>query len=116
MIRRPPRSTLFPYTTLFRSQKAVHVGRRGNGAAHGHQRQRQEIQQQLKPVGGLQVQGDLVGGVHGASFLQVSTQPAPPTTSSTQASGARSTAMAMNEASARAALHQRPSGRSEEHT
>src|SRR5687768_17914151 len=23
MIRRPPRSTLFPYTTLFRSQKAV---------------------------------------------------------------------------------------------
>src|SRR3989441_11823902 len=27
MIRRPPRSTLFPYTTLFRSQ--VHVGRAG---------------------------------------------------------------------------------------
>src|SRR2546426_2546210 len=24
MIRRPPRSTLFPYTTLFRSQAAVH--------------------------------------------------------------------------------------------
>src|SRR2546427_3675866 len=24
MIRRPPRSTLFPYTTLFRSQQAVH--------------------------------------------------------------------------------------------
>src|SRR5947207_5381975 len=24
MIRRPPRSTLFPYTTLFRSQGAVH--------------------------------------------------------------------------------------------
>src|SRR3712207_8684123 len=23
MIRRPPRSTLFPYTTLFRSQKAI---------------------------------------------------------------------------------------------
>src|SRR2546430_11879962 len=36
MIRRPPRSTLFPYTTLFRScQRAVHaelplpIGRRG---------------------------------------------------------------------------------------
>src|SRR2546430_7665763 len=28
MIRRPPRSTLFPYTTLFRSEKAA-------GAAHG---------------------------------------------------------------------------------
>src|SRR5256885_12728350 len=25
MIRRPPRSTLFPYTTLFRSRCAVHV-------------------------------------------------------------------------------------------
>src|SRR5688572_31010309 len=27
MIRRPPRSTLFPYTTLFRSPKADHFGR-----------------------------------------------------------------------------------------
>src|SRR2546430_12899299 len=26
MIRRPPRSTLFPYTTLFRSLLAVHAG------------------------------------------------------------------------------------------
>src|SRR2546422_10934958 len=26
MIRRPPRSTLFPYTTLFRSHHLVHVG------------------------------------------------------------------------------------------
>src|SRR5256885_13217575 len=26
MIRRPPRSTLFPYTTLFRSVKKVHRG------------------------------------------------------------------------------------------
>src|SRR2546422_7090537 len=25
MIRRPPRSTLFPYTTLFRSRDAVHM-------------------------------------------------------------------------------------------
>src|SRR5258708_17245668 len=25
MIRRPPRSTLFPYTTLFRSSKTLHV-------------------------------------------------------------------------------------------
>src|SRR2546428_7409268 len=25
MIRRPPRSTLFPYTTLFRSQRGQHV-------------------------------------------------------------------------------------------
>src|SRR5256885_12630994 len=26
MIRRPPRSTLFPYTTLFRSAVAIHLG------------------------------------------------------------------------------------------
>src|SRR6185312_16502769 len=35
MIRRPPRSTLFPYTTLFRSQVAVHAAHRcraGEGA------------------------------------------------------------------------------------
>src|SRR5437667_6351353 len=28
MLRRPPRSTLFPYTTLFRSHRARHCGRR----------------------------------------------------------------------------------------
>src|SRR3982751_7014555 len=28
MIRRPPRSTLFPYTTLFRSHHAAHAGRK----------------------------------------------------------------------------------------
>src|SRR3712207_7412628 len=28
MIRRPPRSTLFPYTTLFRSEDVVGLGRR----------------------------------------------------------------------------------------
>src|SRR3712207_7875497 len=30
MIRRPPRSTLFPYTTLFRSVQRRHVPRRGD--------------------------------------------------------------------------------------
>src|SRR6266498_6119844 len=29
MIRRPPRSTLFPYTTLFRSLRALHAQRHG---------------------------------------------------------------------------------------
>src|SRR5574344_2868216 len=33
MIRRPPRSTLFPYTTLFRSRRCGHL------AAHRDQRQ-----------------------------------------------------------------------------
>src|SRR2546422_7932902 len=31
MIRRPPRSTLFPYTTLFRSQATLHHRRRPGG-------------------------------------------------------------------------------------
>src|SRR3989442_9987411 len=29
MIRRPPRSTLFPYTTLFRSHRGVRLGTQG---------------------------------------------------------------------------------------
>src|SRR3712207_7159993 len=31
MIRRPPRSTLFPYTTLFRSGGNVYAAKRGRG-------------------------------------------------------------------------------------
>src|SRR3712207_7572344 len=42
MIRRPPRSTLFPYTTLFRSGRRVHAVRplpgRGQGAALSRRR------------------------------------------------------------------------------
>src|SRR2546422_11608467 len=34
MIRRPPRSTLFPYTTLFRSRPRAGVERRGLEPAH----------------------------------------------------------------------------------
>src|SRR3989475_7655635 len=29
MIRRPPRSTLFPYTTLFRSRRFIHIAEHG---------------------------------------------------------------------------------------
>src|SRR5215510_3818634 len=39
MIRRPPRSTLFPYTTLFRSPVWLHVG--VIGAANAAQRMKQ---------------------------------------------------------------------------
>src|SRR5574337_1484503 len=37
MIRRPPRSTLFPYTTLFRSERRVprHVDVVAHATAHG---------------------------------------------------------------------------------
>src|SRR3712207_7857227 len=40
MIRRPPRSTLFPYTTLFRSRDAAHEGPPDgpqSPAAHHHE-------------------------------------------------------------------------------
>src|SRR3712207_7370961 len=35
MIRRPPRSTLFPYTTLFRSGAAWHTGKHGRNRRFG---------------------------------------------------------------------------------
>src|SRR5438132_10167273 len=40
MIRRPPRSTLFPYTTLFRSVQQVHGQRIGQ---HRHELDRWEV-------------------------------------------------------------------------
>src|SRR5258708_11116711 len=39
MIRRPPRSTLFPYTTLFRSRKANEIG----GAPAARHRDRRPV-------------------------------------------------------------------------
>src|SRR5437762_8984403 len=36
MIRRPPRSTLFPYTTLFRSYNARSLSKYGQPVAAGH--------------------------------------------------------------------------------
>src|SRR5207249_9740435 len=38
MIRRPPRSTLFPYTTLFRSKLLMLIGSIGTYSSHGHRR------------------------------------------------------------------------------
>src|SRR2546422_6175557 len=53
MIRRPPRSTLFPYTTLFRSRRPaaiVEARRDGNGAARGAE----ELDPRRHPVRFLQ--------------------------------------------------------------
>src|SRR3712207_8125034 len=36
MIRRPPRSTLFPYTTLFRSRRALPAHARRSSPSHHH--------------------------------------------------------------------------------
>src|SRR5256885_6355440 len=40
MIRRPPRSTLFPYTTLFRSVAGAQQNQRGHGEACGRPHRR----------------------------------------------------------------------------
>src|SRR5260370_23634681 len=52
MIRRPPRSTLFPYTTLFRSKIAEDsktvIGRNPNDAFLGHHRDRKEHTSELQ--------------------------------------------------------------------
>src|SRR3712207_7373208 len=63
MIRRPPRSTLFPYTTLFRSQQRVTSSHQRQDAARAHGagleavlradgRQRGERREQLERRGG----------------------------------------------------------------
>src|SRR3712207_8597733 len=61
MIRRPPRSTLFPYTTLFRSQVELERGRRPRrdgedkprGRADGEQHERGPRLRAPKGRGGL---------------------------------------------------------------
>src|SRR3712207_7157801 len=58
MIRRPPRSTLFPYTTLFRSGRglAVHrdAARLAQGGAEGRGAQGGEVlAAEQRPAGGL---------------------------------------------------------------
>src|SRR2546429_4742648 len=49
MIRRPPRSTLFPYTTLFRSQRSDEpAAREGCNGRHGCQSREAAATQQLQ--------------------------------------------------------------------
>src|SRR3712207_7041442 len=45
MIRRPPRSTLFPYTTLFRSMDPAFAERNVNEGFSGGEKKRHEILQ-----------------------------------------------------------------------
>src|SRR5687768_17737033 len=69
-MRRPPRSTLFPYTTLFRSlgQQRVAEGRGPAGSAHqqpaGHEAIDGGAQ---RGVGGEAVAGQHGGGARGAA-------------------------------------------------
>src|SRR3712207_9269701 len=59
MIRRPPRSTLFPYTTLFRSERGAHLG---NTLAHDRHlfvyRRRKRQHDRVEPA--LERRGELV--------------------------------------------------------
>src|SRR3989454_8013381 len=51
MIRRPPRSTLFPYTTLFRSRLLRRIPRGGRGRHSQPARPRQPVPERRLPSG-----------------------------------------------------------------
>src|SRR3989440_7709269 len=55
MIRRPPRSTLFPYTTLFRSER---VGGKGQEERRGEQSARANRARPEEERGGCQLRSD----------------------------------------------------------
>src|SRR2546430_5426616 len=57
MIRRPPRSTLFPYTTLFRSRVLVQIGDDGASGRHGLDREQPRSEEHTSE---LQSQSNLV--------------------------------------------------------
>src|SRR2546426_8720832 len=60
MIRRPPRSTLFPYTTLFRSDEIDAVGRsRGHGLGGGNDEREQTLNALLVEMDGFNVKREL---------------------------------------------------------
>src|SRR5207249_10567860 len=53
MIRRPPASTLFPYTTLFRSQEEQGRPREGNSIFWGSNREGSKLRPSSRRYGGL---------------------------------------------------------------
>src|SRR3712207_7611734 len=64
MIRRPPRSTLFPYTTLFRSMLARSSSRGSNPADVGPHLER------TRPRGAVLARGEVVRSEEHTSELQ----------------------------------------------
>src|SRR3712207_9449748 len=70
MIRRPPRSTLFPYTTLFRSPRLARDRRRLLGGDDGCRRPARAARRSRKPPRRDDVQAALVlHGRHGLAAL-----------------------------------------------
>src|SRR2546429_6233406 len=66
MIRRPPRSTLFPYTTLFRSriegngpQQCVELRALAGGRFHARARRRVEGEEEHRPTAGARDVGEV---------------------------------------------------------
>src|SRR3712207_1007442 len=59
MIRRPPRSTLFPYTTLFRSDDVGHL--RAAGTHRGERLVTRGVDEGDRPVLAVELRDDLVG-------------------------------------------------------
>src|SRR3712207_8616778 len=71
MIRRPPRSTLFPYTTLFRSPRLARDRRRLLGGDDGCRRPARAARRSRKPPRRDDVQAALVlHGRHGLAALR----------------------------------------------
>src|SRR5256885_11007071 len=75
MIRRPPRSTLFPYTTLFRSpcwrgaSVEAHVFKIHGLAVDAHDRRRDPARELARPHAAAHERGDEgAGGVRGQPF------------------------------------------------
>src|SRR3712207_7925695 len=48
MIRRPPRSTLFPYTTLFRSERVRKLGVEADGCVYSESFQQRSVQPRVR--------------------------------------------------------------------
>src|SRR3712207_8709829 len=71
MIRRPPRSTLFPYTTLFRSRSALHDEAAGGAGDARHLR-------------GHRLAGHLQGSLDAAEGSHARDLPPPPDRKSTR--------------------------------
>src|SRR2546426_2080086 len=69
MIRRPPRSTLFPYTTLFRSHAAFWLGA---GAAHGQRERHEQLACGLQAACGRLGAGDRKSTRLNSSHLVIS--------------------------------------------
>src|SRR2546430_7448932 len=60
MIRRPPRSTLFPYTTLFRSREGAQQGEVGDALVETERRAFGEVGRSEEHTSELQSQSNLV--------------------------------------------------------